>query len=59
MSTARYSLVILGLLAALAATAGPKQKVRTMKTLNTTNPTISKDLTVTDDKAWLADCKKA
>ncbi len=59
MKTATYSLTVLSLVAALAATAGPKQKVQTMKTFDTTNPTISKDLNVTDDKAWLADCTKA
>ena len=30
-----------------------------MKTFTTADPTISKDVVVTDDKAWLADSKKA
>jgi len=47
------------LLAALSAMAGPKQKAQTLKTFTTADPAISKDLTVTEDKAWLADCKKA
>ena len=59
MKTATHTMLVLGLLAALSATAGPKQKAQSMKTFDTTNPTISKDLTVTDDKAWLADCQKA
>ena len=59
MKTTKYSLLIAGLLVALAATAGPKQQLQTMKTFTTTDPAISKDLVVTEDKAWLADCKKA
>ena len=59
MKTKFNSLAALSLLVAFAATAGPGQKVKTIKSFDTTNPTISKDLTVTDDKAWLADCKKA
>ena len=59
MKTAKHSLLILGLLAALSATADPKQKAQTMKTFTTADPAISKDLVVTEDKAWLADCKKA
>lgn len=30
-----------------------------MKAFTTADPAISKDLTVTQNKAWLADCKKA
>jgi hypothetical protein len=59
MKTAKYSILFLGLLVALSATAGPKQRAQTMKMFATADPTISKDLTVTSDKAWLADCKKA
>ena len=59
MKTTKYSLLIAGLLAASAATAGPQQQLQTMKTFSTTDPAISKDLVVTEDKAWLADCKKA
>ena len=59
MKTAKYSLFVVALLAALSATAGPKQNVQTLKTFTTADPAISKDLTVTEDKAWLADCKKA
>jgi len=59
MKTAKYSLLLLSLLAALSATADPKQKAQTMRSFTTTDSTISKDLVVTEDKAWLADCKKA
>ena len=59
MKTAKYSLLVAALLAALSATAGPKPQAQTMKTFTTADPAISKDLTVTEDKAWLADCKKA
>jgi hypothetical protein len=59
MKTATYSLLTVGLLAALSATAGPKLKVQTIKTFTTADAAISKDLAVTEDKAWLADCKKA
>jgi hypothetical protein len=59
MKTAKHSLLIAGLLAALAATAGPKQQPQTMKIFTTTDPAISKDLVVTEDKTWLADSKKA
>jgi hypothetical protein len=59
MKTAKHSLLILGLLAALSATAGPSPKAQTMKTFITADPTISKDLVVTEDKTWLAGCKKA
>jgi hypothetical protein len=58
MKTAKYSLLILGLLSALSAAAGPKQKPQALKMFTTADPTISKDMVVTDDKAWLADCKK-
>jgi|SRR5208282_3900285 len=59
MKTAKYSLFILGLLAAFSAAADPQQKPQAMKTFTTADPPISKDLAVADDKAWLADCKKA
>jgi hypothetical protein len=59
MKTATHTPLVLGLLVALTVTAGPKQKGQAMKTFSTAAPTISKDLTVTDDKAWLADCQKA
>ena len=59
MKTAKYFLLAVALLAALAATAGTKEKAQTIKTFTTADPAISKDLMVTDDKAWLADCKKA
>ena len=59
MKTAKYSILVAALLAALPATAGPKPQAQTMKTFTTADPAISKDLTVTEDKAWLADCKKA
>ena len=59
MKATKYSLFIAGLLAALAATAGPQQQPQTMKAFTPADPAISKDLVVTEDKAWLADCKKA
>ncbi len=59
MKTAMYSLLVLGLVAAGSAAGGPRQKAETLKTFTTADPTISKDLTVTDEKAWLADCRKA
>ena len=59
MKPTKHSLVIAGLLAALGATAGPRQQAQTMKTFTTADPAISKDLVVTEDKTWLAECKKA
>ena len=59
MKTANYSLLILSLLVALSATADPKQKAQTIKTFTTADPAIAKDLVVTEDKTWLANCKKA
>ena len=59
MRTTNYSLLILSLLAALSATADPKQKPQTIKTFTTADPVIARDLVVTEDKTWLADCKKA
>jgi hypothetical protein len=59
MKTTTYSLLILGLLAAFSATADPKQKAQTMKAFTTADPAISRDLVVTEEKTWLADCKKA
>jgi len=35
------------------------QKAAKIKSFSTADPTISKDVVVTKDKAWLADCKKA
>jgi hypothetical protein len=58
MKTATYSLLVLGLAAGMSAAGGPKQKAETLKTFGTANPTISKDVAVTEEKAWLADCKK-
>ena len=60
MKTARYSLLVLTLLAGLSATGESSgQKVQRLKTFTTADPTISKDVIVTDDKAWLTDSKKA
>jgi hypothetical protein len=59
MKTANYSILILSLLAALSAAADPKQEAQTIKTFTTADPAIAKDLVVTEDKTWLADCKKA
>jgi len=59
MNAAKCSHLILGLLAALSATAGPKQPAQTIKAFTTADAAISKDLTVTEDKTWLADCKQA
>ena len=59
MKTAKYSFLVAALLAALSATAGPKEEAQAIKSFTTPDAAISKDLTVTEDKAWLADCKKA
>ena len=59
MNTAKNSILILSLLAALSASAGSKQTEQTLKAFTTADPVICKDLTVTDDKSWLADCKQA
>jgi hypothetical protein len=58
MKTATSSLLALGLASAMSAAGGPKQAAQTLKAFSTANPTVSKDLVVTEDKAWLADCKK-
>jgi len=58
MQTATSSLLALGLASAMSAAGGPKQAAQTLKAFSTANPTVSKDLVVTEDKAWLADCKK-
>jgi len=57
MKTTKYAIVLLALLAAVAA-IGKGQKTQTLKSFSITDPTISKDLKVTEDKAWLADCPK-
>lgn len=60
MKTATCVLLILSLAAALPATGGKSdQKPTTLKTFTTADHTISKEVVVTDDKAWLADCKEA
>lgn len=59
MKTLTSSLLVLFLLAAFSAPAADSgQKPKTLKTFTTADPTISKDLAVTADKAWLADCQK-
>ena len=59
MKTATYLLLGLGLAAVLPASAGKSnQKVETLKTFTSADHTISKEVVVTDEKAWLADCKK-
>lgn len=57
MNKTKYTIMMMTLLAAIGAT-GKSQKTQTLKTFSTSDPTISKDLRVTDDKAWLADCAK-
>ena len=59
MKALKYSCLILGLLAGLPATADQKQPDQTLRAFTTSDPAISKDLTVTEDKTWLADCKQA
>ena len=59
MKTVNYSLLAAALLAALSVMAGPKETAQTMKSFTPADPAISKDLVVTEDKAWLADCKQA
>jgi hypothetical protein len=52
------SLLSLCLLTALAANAGEAPKPKVLKSFTTATPTISKDVTVTDEKAWLIDSKQ-
>ena len=60
MKTTKYSVFILSLLAVLAATgADSDAETKTLKTFTAADPTISKDVSVTKDKAWLAEGKKA
>ncbi len=58
MKTTHLSWLVTGLLAALAALAEAQQTVQTNKTFSTADSTICKDLTVTEDKAWLVDLAK-
>src|SRR5262249_5255879 len=60
MKTAKTSLLVLSLLAALSAAAAENSdsKPETLKSFTTADHPISKDL-VTDDKAWRVDSKKA
>lgn len=59
MKKIRYSPFILSCLTAWPALCGSSHPpAQTLKTFTTADPTISKDLVVTVDKAWLADCKK-
>jgi hypothetical protein len=57
MNLINRSLMILGLSAVATAMAGDS-KTETIKKFAAADPTISKDLKATDDKAWLADCPK-
>jgi hypothetical protein len=57
MNKTKYTIMMMTLLSAIGAT-GKSQKPQTLRTFSTSDPTISKDLRVTDDKAWLADCAK-
>ena len=60
MKTPLYSLLMLSLFASLPAGGeNENQKAAKIKSFSTADPTISKDVVVTKDKAWLADCKKA
>ena len=60
MKTTKYSVFIVSLLAVLAATGAESDaKTKTLKTFTAADPTISKDVSVTKDKAWLAEGKKA
>jgi hypothetical protein len=58
VNTAEYSLLALALIGALSVFGEPRQTAKPLKTLTTADPTICKDLTVTEDKAWVTDCKK-
>lgn len=57
MKTINSLVIILSLLAASGAT-GADQKTQTLKTFSTSEPTISKELKVTEEKAWVAECAK-
>jgi hypothetical protein len=57
MKTLKYSLIVLGLFAALGTSGADKTK--TLKTFTTADPTISKDMAVTADHAWFATCTNA
>jgi hypothetical protein len=57
MKKIKCPLIILSLLAALGAT-GAEQKTETLKKFSSSDLVISKDLKITEDKAWLADCSK-
>jgi hypothetical protein len=59
MNKAKYLHLVLGLLATLSASAGVNQPAQTLKAFSTADPVISKDVSVTADKAWLVDCKQA
>jgi hypothetical protein len=60
MKTPMTSLLALCLLASLTAAAdNSESKPETLKTFTTADHTISKDVVVTDDKAWLIESKKA
>ena len=60
MKTARKPLLLFSLLAALSAVgASSEKKAQTLKTFTTADQTISKEATVTDEKEWLVDAKKA
>jgi len=60
MKTLKYSLVLIGLSAALGACgADAGQKTKTLKTFTTADLTISKDVAVTADQAWAVNCTNA
>lgn len=57
MKTIKRSIIILSLLAAFAATDAA-EKTQALKKFSTSDSTISKELKVTEEKVWVADCTK-
>ena len=60
MKTRTYCAVVAGLLLVWPAQAADsREKAQTLKKFSTPDHTISKELTVTDEKTWMASCDKA
>ena len=59
MKTTNYCALMVGLLLAITVEAADSHhKPRSLKQFSTADATISKDLKVTEDKAWQASCEK-
>jgi len=57
MKNIHYPIIIMSLLGALTANARG-EKPQTLKAFSPSDATISKDVKLTDEKAWLAECTK-